>query len=342
MGTHRRPRPAGRTRTAVIGAAAGAAVLLPTASAWAEPGAGNLDQVKAQVDDLYEDAEASTEEYNKVDERARQLQDQAGKLQSRLADQQAKILQLQDTLGALAAEQYRSGGMDPSMQLMLSSSPEDYLRQAGLQDMAGGQQAETLRAALRLQQSIDQERTETAAKLQELEQARATLSAKKAEVQSKLGEASRILAGLKAADRARVLGDSNNQAASRSSTRGQTYTGPATGQVKAILDFAYAQIGKPYGWGATGPNSFDCSGLTQAAFRAGGVSLPRVSQDQWNAGKRIAKADIQPGDLLFYYNDLHHVGIYIGNGKLLHAPRTGKNVEIVDMNVMPYMGAVRP
>ncbi|KIQ64936.1 hypothetical protein TR51_12700 [Kitasatospora griseola] len=341
MGTHRRPRPAGRTRTAVLGAAAGAAVLLPTGSAWAEPGAAGLDQVKAKVDNLYEDAEAATEQYNKVNERAGQLQDQAGKLQERLAAQQTKILQLQDSLGALAAEQYRSGGIDPSMQLMLSSSPDEYLQKAGFQELAGGQQADALRSALRLQQSIDQDRAETAAKLDELEQARTTLSAKKTEVQGKLAEAGQILAGLKAADRARVLGD-NQQAASRSSARGQTYTGPATGQVKAILDFAYAQLGKPYKWGAAGPDSFDCSGLTQMAFRAGGVGLPRVSQDQWNAGKRIAKADIQPGDLLFYYNDLHHVGIYIGNGKLLHAPRTGKNVEIVDMDVMPYMGAVRP
>ncbi|MFI9787741.1 NlpC/P60 family protein [Kitasatospora sp. NPDC051984] len=341
MGTHRRPRPAGRTRTAVLGAAAGAAVLLPTTTAWAEPGTGNTDQVKAKVDALYEDAEAATEQYNKVDERAKQLQDQAGKLQDRLAEQQEKILKFQETLGALAADQYRGGGIDPSMQLMLSSSPDEYLSRAGLQDMAGEQQADALRSALRLQQSINQDRAETADKLAELEQARSAMAAKKTEVQKNLAEASRVLAGLKAADRARVLGD-NNQAASRSSARGQTYTGPATGQVKAILDFAYAQIGKPYGWGATGPNSFDCSGLTQAAFRAGGVGLPRVSQDQWNVGKRIAKADIQPGDLLFYYNDLHHVGIYIGNGKLLHAPRTGKNIEIVDMDVMPYMGAVRP
>ncbi|OKJ16110.1 C40 family peptidase [Kitasatospora sp. CB01950] len=341
MGTHRRPRPAGRTRTAVLGAAAGAAVLLPSTAAWAEPATGNLDQVKAKVDNLYEDAEAATEQYNKMDEQARQLQDQAGKLQERLADQQGKILQLQDTLGALAAEQYRSGGIDPSVQLMLSSSPDDYLRQAGLQDLAGGQQTEALRSALRLQQSIDQQRTETSAKLAELEQTRTALSAKKTEVKAKLAEASNVLNGLKAADRARVLAD-NDPAASRSSSRPQSYTGPATGQVKAILDFAYAQLGKPYGWGATGPNAFDCSGLTQAAFRAGGVGLPRVSQDQWNAGKRIAKSDIQPGDLLFYYNDLHHVGIYIGNGKLLHAPRTGKNIEIVPIDVMPYMGAVRP
>ncbi|RKE22271.1 C40 family peptidase [Streptomyces sp. TLI_171] len=340
MATHRRPRPAGRSRTAVLGAAAGAAVLLPVATASAEPTA-NLDQVKAKVDGLYEEAEAATEQYNKVDERSKQLQSEAGKLQDRLAGQQGRILQLRETLGALAAEQYRTGGLDPSVQLMLSSSPDAYLSQAGLQGLAAAQQSETLRSALRLQQSIDQERAETAAKLAELEQARSTLAAKKTEIQARLAEAGRILAGLRAADRARVLGD-DTQAASRTATRGQTYTGPATGQVRAILDFAYAQLGKPYQWGAEGPGSYDCSGLTQAAFRAGGIALPRVTQDQWNAGKHVARADLQPGDLLFYYRDLHHVGLYLGNGKLLHAPRTGKNVEIVDMNVMPYMGAVRP
>ncbi|MEV4556823.1 NlpC/P60 family protein [Kitasatospora sp. NPDC049285] len=340
MGNHRRPRPAGRARLTVLGAAAGAAVLLPAANAGAEP-APSLDQVKAKVDGLYEEAEAATEQYNKVEERSKQLQTEAARLQERLAGQQDRILRLQETLGALAAEQYRSGGLDPSVQLVLSSSPDAYLAQAGLQRLADGQQVEALRTARRLQQSIDQERAETAAKLTELDQARSLLSAKKTEVQAKLSEAGRILATLKAADRARVLGD-GSATASRSSARPQSYTGPATGQVKAILDFAYAQLGKPYAWGAEGPNSYDCSGLTQMAFKAGGVSLPRVSQDQWNAGKRIAKADIQPGDLLFYYSDLHHVGIYIGNGKLLHAPRTGKNVEIVDMDVMPYMGAVRP
>ncbi|MEV7216303.1 NlpC/P60 family protein [Kitasatospora cineracea] len=340
MGTHRRPRPAGRTRTAVLGAAAGAAVLLPATGANAEP-APSIDQVKAQVDGLYEQAEAATEQYNKVDERAKQLQDEAGKLQDRLAGQQARIIAYQETLGALAAEQYRSGGIDPGVRLMFSSSPDEYLRQAGLQDLAGSQQADALRDALRLQQSIDQARSETAGKLAELEQARTTLGSKKAEVQGRLAEAGRILAGLKAADRARVLGD-DTPAASRSSARGGTYDGPATGQTKAVLDYAYAQLGKPYRWGGAGPDSFDCSGLTQMAYRAGGVSLPRVTQDQWNAGKHVARADLQPGDLVFYYSDLHHVGIYVGNGKLLHAPRTGKNIQIVDLDVMPYVGAVRP
>ncbi|MFE1319482.1 NlpC/P60 family protein [Kitasatospora phosalacinea] len=340
MGTHRRPRPAGRARTAVLGAAAGAAVLLPATAATAEPTSGTA-QVKARVDGLYEEAEAATEQYNKLDERAGQLQEEAAELQDRLARQQEKVLQYQETLGALAAEQYRSGGIDPGMQLMLSSSPDEYLQQAGLRTLAGNQQADALRDALRLQRSIDQERAETAAKLAELEQARTALGSKKAEVQAKLAEAGRILSGLQAAERARVLGD-DSPAASRSSARGGTYDGPATGQTKAILDYAYAQIGKPYQWGAEGPNSFDCSGLTQMAYRAGGVSLPRVTQDQWNAGKHVARADLQPGDLVFYYSDLHHVGIYVGNGKLLHAPRTGKNVQIVGLDVMPYVGAVRP
>ncbi|MDH6125691.1 NlpC/P60 family protein [Kitasatospora sp. GP82] len=72
------------------------------------------------------------------------------------------------------------------------------------------------------------------------------------------------------------------------------------------------------------------------------MSLPRTSEEQWNAGRHVAKADLQPGDLVFYFNDLHHVGIHVGDGKLLHAPRTGKNVMIVPIDVMPYMGAVRP
>ncbi|MFJ5229449.1 NlpC/P60 family protein [Kitasatospora sp. NPDC088391] len=340
MGTHRRPSPtAARARTAVLGTVAGAAVLLPVTSASAEP-VGNLDQIKAKVDRLYEEAESATEQYNKVDERSKQLQGEAGKLQDRLAGQQGKIVELRETLGALAAEQYRSGGIDPTVQLMFSSSPDEYLKQANLQGLATGQQSDALRAALRLQQSIDQDRAETAAKLAELEEAHSTLAGRKAEIQGKLGEAARILSGLKAADRAKVNGD-NGQAASRGSAR-ESYSGPATGRAKAVLDFAYAQVGKPYHWGSQGPDMFDCSGLTRSAYRAGDVSLPRMSQDQWNSGKRIARSDLQPGDLLFYYGDLHHVGLYVGNGKVLHAPRSGKNVEVVGIDTMPYMGAVRP
>src|SRR5262249_50296885 len=108
----------------------------------------------------------------------------------------------------------------------------------------------------------------------------------------------------------------------------------AGGRAAAIVQFAYAQLGKPYGWSQTGPSSFDCSGLTGAAYRAADVSLPRTSQEQWKVGARIARGDLQPGDLVFFYNDLHHVGVYIGDGKMIHAPRTGKNIEVLPIGVM--------
>ncbi|MFG2822974.1 NlpC/P60 family protein [Kitasatospora sp. NPDC048365] len=339
MGSHRRAKAPGRARVVVVTAAAGAATLASPLAAHAEP-TPSLDQVKAQVDALYEDAEASTEAYNKAREQQQRFQQDTARLQDRIAQQQERINGLRESLGGLAAAQYRSGGIDPTVQLMLSSDPDDYLARAGSAERFTAQQADALRR-LRLEQlRMDADRTEATGRLAELDRAATEAGRRKDEVKTKLAEVERILAGLKAADRARVLGN-DTPAASRGAARPQAYTGPATGRVKDILGFAYAQLGKPYRWGATGPDSYDCSGLTLKAFAAGGVSLPRVSQDQYAAGRKIARDQVQPGDLVFYYNDLHHVGIYIGNGQLLHAPRTGKNVEIVPWDVMPYAGAVR-
>ncbi|MEU3072499.1 C40 family peptidase, partial [Streptomyces laurentii] len=102
------------------------------------------------------------------------------------------------------------------------------------------------------------------------------------------------------------------------------------------------QIGKPYVWGATGPSSYDCSGLTQAAWRAAGVTLPRTTWDQVKVGTRVATADLQPGDLVFFYDDISHVGIYIGGGKMIHAPKPGAYVREESIYYMPIYGSVRP
>ncbi|MDH2389487.1 NlpC/P60 family protein [Streptomyces sp. HNM0663] len=109
-----------------------------------------------------------------------------------------------------------------------------------------------------------------------------------------------------------------------------------------VLDFARAQLGKPYVWGASGPSSYDCSGLTQAAWRAAGVSLPRTTWDQVEVGKRVATEDLLPGDLVFFYDDISHVGIYIGDGMMIHAPKPGTNVREESIYYMPIYGSVRP
>ncbi|QKW50390.1 C40 family peptidase [Streptomyces buecherae] len=115
-----------------------------------------------------------------------------------------------------------------------------------------------------------------------------------------------------------------------------------TAKAQQAIDFARAQLGKPYVWGATGPDSYDCSGLTQGAWKAAGVTLPRTTWDQAKVGKRIATTDLAPGDLVFFYDDSSHVGLYIGEGKMIHAPRPGANVRIESIFTMPLYGNVRP
>ena len=109
-----------------------------------------------------------------------------------------------------------------------------------------------------------------------------------------------------------------------------------------VIDFAEAQMGKPYVWGATGPDSYDCSGLTQDAWKAAGISLPRTTWDQVKVGTTVKTADAKPGDLVFFYDDISHVGIYIGGGKMIHAPKPGANVRVESIYYMPIHSVVRP
>ncbi|KAB2587986.1 C40 family peptidase [Streptomyces arboris] len=118
--------------------------------------------------------------------------------------------------------------------------------------------------------------------------------------------------------------------------------GSYASKAQKVLDFARAQIGKPYVWGASGPASYDCSGLTQAAWREAGVTLPRTTWDQVKVGTRVATSDLQPGDLVFFYDDISHVGIYKGDGMMIHAPKPGANVREESIYYMPIYGSVRP
>ncbi|MCF3961125.1 C40 family peptidase [Streptomyces fuscigenes] len=123
---------------------------------------------------------------------------------------------------------------------------------------------------------------------------------------------------------------------------GTTTSPGSSAKADQALAFARAQIGKPYVWGATGPGSFDCSGLTQAAWKAAGVDLPRTTYDQVNAGTRVATADLRPGDLVFFFSDISHVGMYIGDGMMIHAPKPGAYVREESIYTMPIYASVRP
>lgn len=341
MGTHRRPKPPSRARIATLGMAAGAVSLLPTQSQAAPK--PTVDEVRKQVEKLYEEAEAPTEEYNAIREKQRKLQREVDGTQDRLARKQQEINELRDKMGPLAAEQYRNGAIDPSLQLFLSGDPEDYLDRAQMLDRTNGRQAESLRSMQAKQRELTQEREAAQQRLKDLEETRAKAGEKKDEVQGKLAEARELLNSLTAAQRAKMEADQEREDTSAGvSDSPTTYNGPASGRAKAALDFAYAQLGKPYEWGSTGPDSFDCSGLTGASWRAAGVSLPRTVKQQYDAYRKVARADLQPGDIIYWYNDNQHNGLYVGNGKAIHAPaRTSRSSPWTPCRTSPRPGPER-
>ncbi|MEU7424012.1 NlpC/P60 family protein [Streptomyces sp. NPDC048362] len=345
MASHRRPKQPSRTRVTVLTTAAAAAVVLSANAANAAPSEKlNKDEVKAKVDKLYEQAEQATEKYNGAKEKQQKLQKEISTIQDNVARGQEDLNKLRDGLGSLATAQYRSGGIDPSVQLFLSSDPDDYLDKASTLDQLSTQQVDALKKIQAKQRELAQERAEATEKLKDLSSTRTQLEQRKKEVQGKLGEAQRLLNSLTAKEKAALAAD--QQRANRSSTE-RVHLGdtpPASGRAAAAFSAAQSQIGKPYVYGATGPSSFDCSGLTSWAYAQAGVSIPRTSQAQANIGTRITSmSDLQVGDLVFFFSDIHHVGLYAGNGQILHAPRTGTVVRYESMSTIggPFMFGVR-
>ncbi|MFF7336053.1 NlpC/P60 family protein [Streptomyces sp. NPDC008163] len=346
MAAHRKPRQrlttASAARTAATLAVAGAATaaVLPGA-AHADP-APTAKQVKAQVDRLYREAEVATEKYNGAKSEATAAAKSVDALRDEAARRTARLNTARDVLGAYAAAQYRSGGIDPSVQLALSSDPDQYLRRATYAERAGERRAAEVRSVRRQVAEIAQVRAEAAGKLTELASRQAALKEHRATVRAKLAEARRLLARLTPAERASYDAAEEGRGAGhadRSAPR-STVAAPHSRAAQAVA-FAYSALGKPYVWGATGPDSFDCSGLTQAAWRAAGVSLPRTTYTQINAGQRVARSQLAPGDLVFFYSGISHVGLYIGNGRMIHAPRPGAPVRIAPLDEMPFAGATR-
>ncbi|MHA4813385.1 C40 family peptidase [Streptomyces aculeolatus] len=339
MASHRRPKQPNRARVTVFTATAAAAVALSTQSAQAAP---DKDDVKRQVDNLYEDAERATEKYNGAKERQDKLEEDVKELQDKAARGQQELNDLRDGLGSLATAQYRSGSIDPSVQLFLSSDPDTYLDKASTMDRVSGKQAESLERIADKQRSLAQQRQEAGEKLKDLEETRKELGSQKKKVQDKLGDARALLNELTAEEQAQLAEEEQRASREAEDRVDLGDVAPGSSHGAAALSAAQSKLGAPYVYGATGPSSFDCSGLTGWAFSQAGVSLPRISQDQANVGTRISSVSaLQPGDLVFFYSDLHHVGIYAGNGQIIHAPKPGAVVRYEAVGNMPFMWGAR-
>lgn len=353
MAAHRKPRQrsiGGLTaRTAATLALAGAATAATGSdgTAQAEPQLTPA-QVKAEVDALYQQAEAATEKYDGIKEQAGTAQRRLNALRDETARKQQKFNSARDALGSFAAAQYRDGGFAPALQLALSSDPDRYLDDATLAERVGDRRATAVSQVREQLREIEQLRGAARVQLMSLRSRQAELRRQKKTVTGKLDEARRLLARLTPQQRTEVTGDGGAPGrASRSVSdprevlaQAGSEADPGT-RAAAAVAYAYAKLGSPYVWGAAGPNAFDCSGLAQAAYRSAGISLPRTTYAQIDAGRRIPRSDLRPGDLVFFYSGVSHVGIYVGNGQMIHAPNPSAPVRLAPIDLMPFAGATR-
>ena len=334
------------TRTAATVMTATAAVLSGGGSALADPGAPvTPGAVQQQVAALYGQAETAGQRYDGAVEQEHALQRDVSLLQQRIAAEQQDVDNLTEGMGALAVAQYRQGGgMDPLMQLVFSADPQRYLEQATTLDEADGALAAALDTVEADQRQLARDRGQAVAQLARLEQVRRVVAGSKAEVQHRISRAQALLATLSAPQRHQLAQDEDSSA----SLAAQAATallgpdqGPADSRAAAALAAARSMLGRPYVYGATGPSAFDCSGLMYWSWRRAGVVLPRTSQEQAFAGRRIPLSQARPGDLVIYYGDMHHVGMYAGNGMVIHAPYPGARVRYERATDMPVAEVVR-
>jgi|TARA_B100001093_G_scaffold335403_1_gene320228 cell wall-associated NlpC family hydrolase len=299
--------------------------------------APDLEQVRMKVMDLESKAESATERFNESRNELQEVRRQLDALKAKVKRERREMREILGAVDDLAWAAYTSGGLDTSLQLLLSEDPNEFLAQAAALDAVQRGQASALRktatARLRLAQSeaavLDKE-----ARAKDL---RDRMKESKGEANDRLAEAERILANLEEKERQRLaqLAREEREAAraaavaaqaelNSSSSAGGGFTG--SGRAAKAVMYALSQVGDRYVAAAAGPNSFDCSGLTMTAWRQAGVSLPHYSRSQYSVTRRVPLSQAQPGDLVFYFGrGTHHVGMYIGSGKMVHAanPRTG-------------------
>ncbi|MGW3250164.1 NlpC/P60 family protein [Streptomyces fungicidicus] len=360
------PRVAGiRTPVLATAALTSVALLSQTANAApTDDDRPSLEEVEKKVGDLYRQAESATEKYNAAKEKTAKQRKQVDTLLDDVAKRTQKLNEAREELGSFAAAQYRTGaGIPNTATFLLADTPQDIFDQSQLMDRMTGRQKVAVDDYVTQQSETMKKRQEATESLETLTESQGDLKTAKATVQKKLGDARELMAKLTAEEKARLAaiekkkqqeaarkaaelarqqaerqkaqeeaaqqesGTSDSSESSGSGTSPSTSTDSSyAAKAEKAIAFARAQIGKPYVWGATGPGSYDCSGLTQAAWKAAGVTLPRTTYDQVDAGTTVPVSQAQPGDLVFFYDDITHVGIYIGNGMMIHAPKPGAYV----------------
>lgn len=330
-----------RKAASILGAVAAIAALVvgPAGSSSASPQL-TIAQVQARVDELNKRAEIITEAYNAKRERLSELRRSQAIAARQLSRDQRQLGKVQQAMAATAQAAYRNGGLTEALP-SVASDPQTFLDQSAILDAISQSQAEQFARAAAASHAVQVAQARYAAQGKAVRESLAAIKADRQRIEGLIAESQRLLASLRADQRARLARQQQAVTTAAVAQR-SSYSGPASGRAATVVQFAYAQLGKPYVYGAAGPSSYDCSGLTMAAWAAAGVSLPHNTVMQQSMLPYVSREDLQPGDIVFFGSPAYHNGIYIGGGQFIHAPHTGDVVRIGDLSYMEFSGGGRP
>ena len=325
----------GRKRIAAIVAATTTALagigVFAALPANADP---KIDTVQQRVDGLYHQAEIASERYNAARDSLQASQTRLKALNADLSSQQATVDQMRRQVAAMVVDQYQGQTLSTASQLVLSNRPGAFVDSLNAVSAYNDQRGQMMQQYTEELQRLHLRKQAVADEVAALAKTKRGLARDKAQIDSKAAAAKQLLDKLKADQRQQMV-----SAAPAAPTT--TTAAPASGRAATAVNFAMAQVGKPYVYGAAGPDAYDCSGLTMAAWGAAGVALPHNAAAQYSMGTHIPESQLQPGDLVFYYSGPSHVGMYIGHGMIVNAENPSAGIKVVPVNSMPYVGATR-
>lgn len=306
------------------------AILLSIIQAPTSQAAPTLAQVQAQVIRYEEEATSAAEGAQEAKVKLNSLTRSLAGIQAQAEIQAKTVDAISKTLGAIAIDQYKSGTISQSLELLFSSDPSLYLSSAGSLEAITRQKGIQLRKFQSAEQQLNATSLTVSDRLAQVKALQKKLAEKSALAIAKLAQAESILAKLKKEDRERLarLAQEREDADQASSLKAAKSAAGVSGRAGLAIKFAFKQIGDKYVFGADGMIYWDCSGLTMRAYQTAGVSLPHSSAAQARMGKSIPFSQKKPGDLMFFGRPVSHVGIYLGGGKMVHAPRSGSRVKV--------------
>jgi cell wall-associated NlpC family hydrolase len=296
----------------------------------------SLSQVKHKLAMLKSQEDQAVQQYDQAAQTLADARQRLALVNRQVSRDRVQFQVARTQIAQMAAVAYENGNLTSFGALLTNPNPQAVIGQASiLQHLSSDRAAElnSLIAAARRYAMAQQTASRTEVAVTALEKQRL---ARKNTITAAVSRQQALLAQLTAQQQAAIFAGA---------TTTGIYTGPTNTQAEKAVAFAYNQLGKPYVWGATGPGSFDCSGLVQAAWSSAGVAIPRTTYAQWAALPHVAMSSIQPGDLIFF-DGIGHVAIYVGNNMIIDAPQPGMNVEKVSLSSSWYAstldGAARP